>query len=29
MNAVQYEIRANRYEAVAERLSGMQPSQDL
>jgi len=29
MNAVQYEIMANRYEAVAERLSGMQPSQDL
>jgi hypothetical protein len=29
MNAVQYEIMANRYEAVAMRLSGMQPSQDL
>lgn len=29
MNAVQYEIMANRYEAVAARLSGMQPSQDL
>ena len=29
MNAVQYEIMANRYEAVAERLGGMQPSQDL
>jgi hypothetical protein len=29
MNAVQYEIMANRYEMVAERLSGMQPSQDL
>jgi len=29
MNAVQYEIMANRYEAVALRLSGMQPSQDL
>lgn len=29
MNAVQYEIMANRFERVAERLSGMQPSQDL
>lgn len=29
MNAVQYEIMANRYEAVAERLRVMQPSQDL
>lgn len=29
MNAVQYEIMANRFEEVAERLSGMQPSQDL
>ncbi len=29
MNAVQYEIMANRFEAVAERLSRMQPSQDL
>lgn len=29
MNAVQFEIMANRYEAVAVRLSGMQPSQDL
>lgn len=29
MNAVQYEIMANRYEAVALRLSRMQPSQDL
>lgn len=29
MNAVQYEIMANRYEAVAERLGDMQPSQDL
>lgn len=29
MNAVQYEIMANRYEAVAARLSGMQPSQEL
>ncbi|MGB7319441.1 MAG: DUF2059 domain-containing protein [Planktotalea sp.] len=29
MNAVQYEIMANRFEAVARRLSGMQPSQDL
>jgi hypothetical protein len=29
MNAVQFEIMANRYEAVALRLSGMQPSQDL
>jgi hypothetical protein len=29
MNAVQYEIMANRYEAVAQRLGGMQPSQDL
>ena len=29
MNAVQYEIMANRFEAVAERLSDMQPSQDL
>ncbi len=29
MNAVQYEIMANRFEAVAQRLAGMQPSQDL
>ncbi len=29
MNAVQFEIMANRYEAVAQRLSTMQPSQDL
>jgi hypothetical protein len=29
MNAVQFEITANRYEAVAARLAGMQPSQDL
>ena len=29
MNAVQYEIMANRFERVAERLSAMQPSQDL
>ncbi|MGJ8545545.1 MAG: DUF2059 domain-containing protein [Sulfitobacter sp.] len=29
MNAVQYEIMANRFEAVAARLQGMQPSQDL
>jgi hypothetical protein len=29
MNAVQYEIMANRFEAVAERLRRMQPSQDL
>ena len=29
MNAVQFEIMANRYEAIAQRLSGMQPSQDL
>jgi len=29
MNAVQYEIMANRFEAVAERLRSMQPSQDL
>lgn len=29
MNAVQYEIMANRFEEVAGRLSGMQPSQDL
>jgi hypothetical protein len=29
MNAVQYEIMANRFEAVADRLSVMQPSQDL
>ncbi|MFD2739203.1 DUF2059 domain-containing protein [Sulfitobacter aestuarii] len=29
MNAVQYEIMANRFEAVAARLSNMQPSQDL
>tara|TARA_R110002049_G_scaffold23545_9_gene83572 strand:- start:979 stop:1815 length:837 start_codon:yes stop_codon:yes gene_type:complete len=29
MNAVQYEIMANRFEAVAARLSAMQPSQDL
>ncbi|WP_037227230.1 DUF2059 domain-containing protein [Roseobacter sp. GAI101] len=29
MNAVQFEIMANRYEAVAQRLAGMQPSQDL
>jgi hypothetical protein len=29
MNAVQYEIMANRYEALAERMSRLQPSQDL
>lgn len=29
MNAVQYEIMANRFEEVADRLSGMQPSQEL
>ncbi|MGC1495982.1 MAG: DUF2059 domain-containing protein [Sulfitobacter sp.] len=29
MSAVQYEIMANRFEAVAERLANMQPSQDL
>lgn len=29
MNAVQYEIMANRFERVAQRLSAMQPSQDL
>ena len=29
MNAVQYEIMANRFEEVATRLSDMQPSQDL
>ncbi len=29
MNAVQYEIMANRFEAVARRLSDMQPSQAL
>ncbi len=29
MNAVQYEIMANRFEAVADRLRLMQPSQDL
>jgi len=29
MNAVQYEIMANRFEAVADRLRVMQPSQDL
>lgn len=29
MNAVQYEIMANRFEAVAARLGRMQPSQDL
>lgn len=29
MNAVQYEIMANRFEAIAARLSAMQPSQDL
>ena len=29
MNAVQFEIMANRYEVVAQRLAGMQPSQEL
>ncbi|WP_246253333.1 DUF2059 domain-containing protein [Sulfitobacter maritimus] len=29
MNAVQYEIMANRFETIAMRLSAMQPSQDL
>ena len=29
MNAVQFEIMANRFEAVAQRLSDMQPSQEL
>lgn len=28
MNAVQFEIMANRYEAVADRMSALQPSQD-
>ncbi|MEM6305466.1 MAG: DUF2059 domain-containing protein [Pseudomonadota bacterium] len=29
LNAVQFEITANRYEEVAARLAGLQPSQDL
>ena len=29
MNAVQYEIMANRFEAVAARLAAIQPSQDI
>lgn len=29
MNAVQYEIMANRFEALARAMEGMQPSQDL
>lgn len=29
LTAVQFEITANRYEAVADRLAAMQPSQDL
>lgn len=29
MNAVQYEIMANRFEALAVAMSGLQPSQDL
>lgn len=29
MNAVQFEIMANRYEAVADRMSALRPSQDL
>ncbi|WP_299410876.1 DUF2059 domain-containing protein [uncultured Roseobacter sp.] len=29
MNAVQFEIMANRYEAVAQRMQSMRPSQDL
>ncbi|MGZ2257989.1 DUF2059 domain-containing protein [Roseobacter sp. A03A-229] len=29
MNAVQFEIMANRYEAVAQRMSNLRPSQDL
>ncbi|WP_187430772.1 hypothetical protein ROLI_020280 [Roseobacter fucihabitans] len=29
MNAVQFEIMANRYEAVAQRLQALRPSQDL
>lgn len=29
MNAVQFEIMANRYEAVADRMSDLRPSQDL
>lgn len=29
MNAVQFEIMANRYEAVAQRLQSLRPSQDL
>lgn len=29
MNAVQFEIMANRYEAVAQRMSRLRPSQDL
>ena len=29
MNAVQFEIMANRYEAVADRMRSLRPSQDL
>jgi len=29
MNAVQFEIMANRYEALARRMQGLQPSQEL
>ncbi len=29
MNAVQYEIMANRFEALADRMKGLQPAQDL
>lgn len=29
MNAVQYEIMANRYEALAARMRNLQPSQEL
>jgi len=29
MNAVQYEVMANRFEALATRMSGLQPGEEL
>lgn len=29
LNAVQYEIMANRFEVLAARMSGLQPGQDI
>ena len=29
LNAVQYEITANRFEVLAQKMAGLQPQQDL